>query len=117
MGAVDFAGGAVVHITCGVSALVGCLILGSRKTPHEENKPHNIPLMMVGAAMLWFGWFGFNGGSALESTDGLAAVAILNVSATLLGEHGLLACSPASLFLVPVVQYCCWHGLLHLGVP
>jgi len=83
MGAIDFAGGAVVHITAGVSALVACLILGPRKTEHSANKPHNLPLMMVGAALLWFGWFGFNGGSAIEASDGVAALAIMNVSCLL----------------------------------
>lgn len=79
MGALDFAGGAVVHITSGFSALTAAIYLGPRKTPHDANKPHNVPLMLIGTAMLWFGWFGFNGGSALEASgDGIAGLAILN---------------------------------------
>jgi len=79
MGALDFAGGAVVHISSGVSALVACIYMGPRTTPAELNKPHNVPLMLIGAGLLWFGWFGFNGGSALEASgDGVAALAILN---------------------------------------
>lgn len=83
MGAIDFAGGAVVHITSGVSALTACILIGPRRGDLEENKPHNVPLMMIGAALLWFGWFGFNGGSAINSSDGIAALAIMNVSRTL----------------------------------
>jgi len=64
----DFAGGTVVHISSGVSALVCALYLGKRKGyPHEEMKPHNLVLSFIGACMLWVGWFGFNAGSALSS--------------------------------------------------
>ena len=77
MGTLDFAGGAVVHITAGVSALAVALVIGQRKdygkTPLD---PSNIPLTVLGAFLLWFGWFGFNGGSALSSGQ-LAASAIL----------------------------------------
>ncbi|WP_298251352.1 ammonium transporter [uncultured Arthrobacter sp.] len=64
--AVDFAGGTVVHISAGVAALVMALILGKRQGFGEDpaHRPHNIPLVMLGAALLWFGWFGFNGGAA-----------------------------------------------------
>ncbi len=68
LGAVDFAGGNVVHISSGVSALVACIILGKRKGHGVVSyKPHNIPFVLLGAALLWFGWFGFNAGSALTS--------------------------------------------------
>ncbi len=66
LGALDFAGGTVVHIISGVSALVACLVLGKRKTRASEPAlPHNIPMVVLGAGLLWFGWFGFNSGSAL----------------------------------------------------
>ena len=67
LGAIDFAGGNVVHISSGISALVAAIVLGKRKdygTASAYNKPHNIPFVFLGAALLWFGWFGFNAGSA-----------------------------------------------------
>ncbi|OKH49357.1 ammonia channel protein [Calothrix sp. HK-06] len=68
MGALDFAGGTVVHISSGVSALVAAIMLGSRKTyPERLSPPHNVPFILLGAGLLWFGWFGFNAGSALAS--------------------------------------------------
>lgn len=68
MGAVDFAGGNVVHISSGVSGLVACILLGKRKGHGLVSyNPHNLPIVMLGAALLWFGWFGFNAGSALTS--------------------------------------------------
>jgi Amt family ammonium transporter len=68
MGALDFAGGTVVHISSGVSALAAALVMGKRRGyPHEPMPPHNLPFSVVGAAMLWVGWFGFNAGSALSS--------------------------------------------------
>jgi len=77
LGAIDFAGGLVVHISSGVSALVAAIIVGKRKGYGMTSyHPHNIPLVFVGAAILWFGWFGFNGGSALAA-NGLAVHAIL----------------------------------------
>jgi len=76
-GALDFAGGTVVHISSGVSALVCALVLGKRKGyGHQPMQPHNLPMTVMGAALLWFGWFGFNAGSALEA-NGLAASAFL----------------------------------------
>lgn len=73
MGALDFAGGTVVHISCGMAGLVGALVLGTRKGfGKRPMPPHNLPIVLLGAAMLWFGWFGFNAGSALE-VGGLAA--------------------------------------------
>ena len=69
LGAVDFAGGNVVHISSGVSGLVACIILGKRRGYGMMSyKPHNIPFVVLGAALLWFGWFGFNAGSALGAT-------------------------------------------------
>lgn len=73
IGSVDFAGGNVVHISSGISGLVLAIILGRRKgIEHRSYKIHNIPFVFLGAALLWFGWFGFNAGSALAA-DGLAA--------------------------------------------
>jgi len=78
MGALDFAGGTVVHINAGVSALVAALILGKRKGyPTEPMPPHSLTLTMVGTGLLWVGWFGFNAGSALEA-NGSAALAMIN---------------------------------------
>lgn len=76
-GAVDFAGGIVVHITAGISALGAALFLGKRKGyPDKMSPPHNLPLAVIGAGLLWFGWFGFNAGSALGA-NGLAVSAML----------------------------------------
>lgn len=78
MGALDFAGGTVVHINAGVSALVAALILGNRKGyPKEPMPPHSLTLTMIGTGMLWVGWFGFNAGSELEA-DGTAGLAMIN---------------------------------------
>jgi ammonium transporter, Amt family len=78
LGALDFAGGTVVHINAGVSALVAALVLGSRKDYGRTAViPHNVPFVLLGAGLLWFGWFGFNGGSALAA-NGLAALAFTN---------------------------------------
>jgi len=77
-GALDFAGGTVVHINAGISALVACLILGKRKGyPAEPMPPHSLTLTLVGAGLLWVGWFGFNAGSELEA-DGTAGLALIN---------------------------------------
>jgi Amt family ammonium transporter len=77
LGALDFAGGTVVHISSGFSALAIALVIGKRIGFGEENmEPHNIPMTLLGAALLWFGWFGFNAGSALAA-DGLAANAFV----------------------------------------
>jgi Amt family ammonium transporter len=76
-GALDFAGGTVVHISSGVSALAAVLVMGRRLGyPHEPMPPHNLPFSVIGAALLWVGWFGFNAGSALHA-DGLAASAFV----------------------------------------
>jgi Amt family ammonium transporter len=77
MGALDFAGGAVVHISSGVGALVCALVLGKRRGYGSVNMaPHNLPLTLLGTGLLWFGWFGFNAGSALQA-NGIAITAIL----------------------------------------
>ena len=77
MGFRDFAGGAVVHITAGVAALVAALVLGNRSGfPTTAMPPHNLPMTVTGACMLWVGWFGFNAGSALAA-DGAAGMAML----------------------------------------
>ncbi|MEU6035646.1 ammonium transporter [Actinomadura sp. NPDC047616] len=78
LGALDFAGGTVVHINSGVAALALALVLGRRKNwPKEPSRPHNLPFVLLGAALLWFGWFGFNAGSALAANE-TAAVAFIN---------------------------------------
>jgi ammonium transporter, Amt family len=78
MGALDFAGGTVVHINAGVAGLVGAYVLGKRVGyGREQMAPHSLTLTMVGAALLWVGWFGFNAGSALEA-NGFAALAFFN---------------------------------------
>ncbi len=77
-GALDFAGGTVVHINAGIAALVGAIVIGKRiGYGKEPMTPHNLPMTMIGAALLWVGWFGFNAGSNLEATGG-AALALLN---------------------------------------
>src|SRR5919199_561226 len=77
-GALDFAGGTVVHINAGIAALALVLVLGKRRGwPSEAMPPHSLPLTLLGTGMLWFGWFGFNAGSALAA-NGLAAQAFVN---------------------------------------
>jgi Amt family ammonium transporter len=76
MGAIDFAGGTVVHISSGVSAMVVALVIGRRVTNGDRMQPHDVPMTVLGAGLLWFGWFGFNAGSALGAT-GQAANALL----------------------------------------
>lgn len=126
VGALDFAGGTVVHIASGVSALVCALVLGKRVGyPSEAMPPHNLPFTVMGAGLLWVGWFGFNAGSALGSNE-LASVALINTNtaaaaaalawlaveefrgghATLLGAAsgavaGLVVITPAAGFVSP----------------
>ena len=77
-GALDFAGGTVVHINAGIAGLVGCLIIGKRiGYPREMMAPHSLTMTMIGASLLWIGWFGFNAGSNLEA-NGTAALAFIN---------------------------------------
>jgi len=129
LGALDFAGGTVVHISSGVSALVCAIMIGKRRGyGHQPMQPHNLPMTVMGAALLWFGWFGFNAGSALEA-NALAASAFLatNTAAaaaalgwmftewatrgkpTVLGAAsgavaGLVAITPASGFVGPIAS-------------
>ena len=129
LGALDFAGGTVVHISSGVSALVCAIVIGRRRGfGHQPMQPHNLPMTVMGAALLWFGWFGFNAGSALEA-NGLAASAFVatNTGAaaaalgwmftewasrgkpTVLGAAsgavaGLVAITPASGFVGPMAS-------------
>lgn len=78
--AFDFAGGTAVHINAGAAGLALCLVLGKRKGwPKEKHRPHNVPFVLLGASLLWFGWYGFNAGSALTAGD-LAAVAFTNTT-------------------------------------
>jgi len=83
MGLLDFAGGTVVHITAGVAALVAALVLGNRKGfPQQAMPPHNLTMTVTGAGMLWVGWFGFNGGSALAANgDAGMAMLVTHISA------------------------------------
>ncbi|MDT7548229.1 MAG: ammonium transporter, Amt family [Actinomycetota bacterium] len=88
-GVLDFAGGTVVEINCGAAALAVALVVGRRHGwPREAMPPHSLPLTLLGAGLLWFGWFGFNAGSALRA-DGLAVHALVNTH--LAGVGGLLA--------------------------
>lgn len=89
LGVLDFAGGNVVHISSGVSGLIACLVLGKRKkTGLSTPAPHNIPFVLLGAGILWFGWFGFNAGSAL-SANGVAVTAFMNTTTS--GAFGMLS--------------------------
>lgn len=77
-GVLDFAGGLVVHLTCGAGALAAVLVIGPRKNFGRANfMPHNLPMTLLGTGLLWFGWFGFNGGSALAANE-IAAVAFVS---------------------------------------
>jgi Amt family ammonium transporter len=88
MGALDFAGGTVVHVNAGVAAFVAASVLGPRRGyPEVPTLPHNVPFTILGAGLLWFGWFGFNAGSALAA-NGIAALAF---TTTLLAPAGTLA--------------------------
>ena len=126
IGALDFAGGDVVHISSGLTGLILALMLGKRKGFGVMSyRPHNVPFVALGAALLWFGWFGFNGGSEFAA-DGVAALAVLNTvvasgaglvawlvvekirvgKATLVGAAtglvaGLVAITPAAGFVKP----------------
>src|SRR5687768_4761343 len=80
LGALDFAGGAVIHINAGIAALVLAIVIGKRRGwPSEPMHPHNLPLTLLGTGILWFGWFGFNAGSALGA-NALAAQALVNTN-------------------------------------
>ncbi|MBI5563562.1 MAG: ammonium transporter [Chloroflexi bacterium] len=82
LGLVDFAGGIVVHVSAGFAALASVFIVGKRKIlPSEKMAPHNVTYVALGAGLLWFGWFGFNGGSALAA-NGIASIAFVNTDIT-----------------------------------
>jgi Amt family ammonium transporter len=127
MGVLDFAGGIVVHITAGVAALVACIVIGARTGyPGSPMFPHNMTMTVTGTAMLWVGWFGFNGGSALAANGNAAmAITVTHISASVAGltwmgiewmQHGkpsalglatgaiagLAAVTPASGFIGPL---------------
>lgn len=88
LGALDFAGGAVVHVNAGAAAVVAAMLLGTRKDyGRQALLPHNVPFVLLGSGLLWFGWFGFNGGSALASGE-LATLAFVN---TMLAPAATLA--------------------------
>jgi len=97
MGALDFAGGTVVHINAGVSALVATLVLGPRTGfPHRSAPPHNVTLALLGGGMLWFGWFGFNAGSALASS---ATATVAFVATNTAAASGMLGWMLLEMFL------------------
>jgi Amt family ammonium transporter len=129
LGALDFAGGTVVHISSGISALAAAIVIGKRKGyGHQPMPPHNLPFTVMGASLLWFGWFGFNAGSALAA-NGLAAHAFMTTNTataaavlgwmftewasrgkpTVLGAAsgavaGLVAITPAAGFVTPMAS-------------
>ena len=127
LGALDFAGGTVVHISSGVSALVAALLLGPRRNyPNQLTPPHNVPYILLGAGLLWFGWFGFNAGSAYAAgplatvafvaTNSAAAAAVITwlileqvlrgkptaVGAATGAVAGLVGITPAAGFVTPI---------------
>ncbi len=134
-GVQDFAGGTVVHISSGIAALASALVIGKRKGyPHTAMIPHNLPWCALGAGILWFGWFGFNGGSSLAA-NGVAAVAFANThlaaasaamawvlvesvmrgKGTMLGlvtgaVAGLVGITPAAGFVAPISAL--WIGII-----
>ncbi|TAN69797.1 MAG: ammonium transporter [Methylobacter sp.] len=124
-GALDFAGGTVVHINAGIAGLVGCLMIGKRIGYRKESlAPHSVTMTMIGASLLWVGWFGFNVGSNLEA-NGLAALVFVNTllasaAATLswVGAEWLLRGKPSMLGgasgaiagLVAITPACGWSG-------
>ena len=124
-GALDFAGGTVVHINAGIAGLVGCLLVGKRKGYGTmAMAPHNVPFIMIGAALLWVGWFGFNAGSNLEANAFAAQVFINTFLATAAAVCGwtfaewifrrtptmLGAASGAVAGLVAITPACGWVG-------
>jgi Amt family ammonium transporter len=91
LGALDFAGGTVVHVNVGFASLAVALVIGQRKNYQKEDmKPHNIPMILMGLGLLWMGWFGFNGGSALAANE-IAGLAVLNTN--------IAACSAAVMWI------------------
>lgn len=100
IGALDFAGGTVVHISSGVTALVAAWLIGPRKTyPNQPAAPHNVPFILLGAGLLWFGWFGFNGGSALASTV-VAGGKLVSLSALAFVNTNTAAAAAALMWII-----------------
>ena len=94
LGALDFAGGTVVHVNAGIAALITALLIGKRKgLDNKPAPPHNLPFVVLGAGLLWFGWFGFNSGSALAA-NGLAvsAFVVTNTAAAAAGLSWVMLC-------------------------
>uniref|UniRef100_UPI000BBCEDA9 ammonium transporter n=2 Tax=Calothrix sp. NIES-2100 TaxID=1954172 RepID=UPI000BBCEDA9 len=101
LGALDFAGGTVVHISSGVSALVAAIVLGPRKNhPDRLSPPHNVPFILLGAGLLWFGWFGFNAGSALSAAGGTSGNLVTNVATTAFVATNTAAAAAALMWLI-----------------
>ncbi|MCC5609877.1 ammonium transporter [Nostoc sp. CHAB 5834] len=101
LGALDFAGGTVVHISSGVSALVAAIVLGPRKThPDRLSPPHNVPFILLGAGLLWFGWFGFNAGSALSVASGTSGNLTTNLATTAFVATNTSAAAGALMWLI-----------------
>ncbi len=101
LGALDFAGGTVVHISSGVSALVAAIVLGPRKShPDRLSPPHNVPFILLGAGLLWFGWFGFNAGSALSAAGGTSGNLVTNVATTAFVATNTAAAAAALMWLI-----------------
>lgn len=93
LGVLDFAGGLVVHISAGVSAVAAALVIGRRRglSPTKEMRPNNVPFVILGASILWFGWFGFNGGSALAANElAVSALVGTNLAAAAAGVSWML---------------------------
>ena len=135
LGALDFAGGTVVHISSGVSALVVALLIGHRTVNGEPLEPHDVPMTVLGAGLLWFGWFGFNAGSALganglaanafvttNTAAGMAAVTWVTISwlhkgspsvlgAAIGAVAGLVAITPAAGFVTPAAAVLIGFGV------
>ncbi|BAY07723.1 ammonium transporter [Calothrix sp. NIES-2098] len=101
LGALDFAGGTVVHISSGVSALVAAIVLGPRKNhPDRLSPPHNVPFILLGAGLLWFGWFGFNAGSALSVSGGTSGNIVTNIATTAFVATNTAAAAAALMWLI-----------------
>ncbi|BAB72949.1 ammonium transporter [Nostoc sp. PCC 7120 = FACHB-418] len=101
LGALDFAGGTVVHISSGVSALVAAIVLGPRKThPDRLSPPHNVTFILLGAGLLWFGWFGFNAGSALSVASSTSGSFITNPATTAFVATNTSAAAGALMWLI-----------------
>jgi Amt family ammonium transporter len=91
LGALDFAGGTVVHINAGIAALVVAIMIGKRKGIETPRSPHNLPFAILGAGLLWFGWFGFNAGSSLGANElAVSAFVVTNTAAAAAGATWMI---------------------------